>query len=515
MKTKALPKARIILTLHAHLPYIRIPDKKFPLQELWLYQSITECYIPLIHIFKELIDEGIDFKVTLSLSPTLLSMLWDDYYKNKYKDYLNSLLILATKFSPNSEENFEHSISTFRKKIQKISDFYENINGDIINELKKLYKDDRINLITTSATHAILPLFRFSDYFVRQQIETGIHEFGKSFGDKPSGFWLPEMAYFANIDYILKDYNLNYTFLDAHSVYLTKDDISYGNFYPSITENGVTIFPREMALSNVIWSSKIGYPGDYRYREFHYDYTYSLPGSELSKLGIDKIPFGLKVYRITGEDKPKEFYNYDNAMAAIEEHSDDFINKIEDRTDEIGSRINKIPVFTLPFDAELFGHWWHEGPEFLKKIIEKISTSNEIELASPTDPNINSEPEAITPAETSWGNEGFFKTWVHPESSWVYPVLADLQSRLIAIQKNDSNKKAIEQASREILLASSSDWTFFIANGNSKDYGLMRLKDHIDSAKKIILSIESGNIDEKFILKRESQYPIFNDTIKI
>ncbi len=504
-----LTKARIILALHAHLPYIRIPEKKFPLQELWLFQSITECYIPLIVCLNELIEEDIEFNITLSLSPTLLSMLGDNYYKDKYKNYLQTLRNLIRKISANPKDDIEHAVSALRHRIQKIADFHEKANGDIINEFRKLSQDNRVNLITTAATHALFPLFRFSEHLIDKQIDTGLREFEKSFGFRPDGFWLPEMGYYANLDKILRDNNLKYTFLDAHSVYFAKKNPTYGNFYPAKTDNGITIFPREMALSNIIWSAGTGYPGDYRYREFHFDYTYSLTDSELNDLEIDKIPFGLKIYRITGEDRLKEFYNPENAMAVIEEHSSDFIKKIIDRANQIGSRIDKIPVFTLPFDAELFGHWWYEGPEFLKKIIKKISASKEIRLVSPGDPDVTADLESITPAESSWGNEGSFQTWMNPESSWIYPEIADLYYRLIAA--SNSSEKAVKQAFREILLASSSDWTFFIANGNSKDYGKMRLKDHISSAKKIIESIESGNIDEEFILQRESLYPIFND----
>jgi 1,4-alpha-glucan branching enzyme len=501
-------KARVILALHAHLPYVRIPDKKFPLQELWLYQALTESYIPLILCFRELIKDKVDFNITLSISPTLLSMLSDDYFKSKYQDYLRTLLDLLRKKSSNSEDGQKHSMVGLLNKIQTISNYYIEIKRDIITELKTLSQSGKVNLITTSATHSLLPLFRFSDNLIRSQIEIGQRVFEDNFGFIPDGFWLPEMGYYTNLDKILNEYNIKYTFLDAHSVYLGAGRPSYGNFYPSITNSGIKILPRDLPLSKTIWSATKGYPGDYRYREFHFDYTYSLSDSELIEFQIDRIPFGLKIYRITGNDKPKEFYNHDDAMEIVSAHSEDFINKIIERALVIKQHIKRTLVFTLPFDAELFGHWWYEGPEFLKQVIKKISASKDIELISPRD--IQDENlDLVIPAECSWGREGYFKSWTNPECSWIYPELAHLNVRYQNIIANN-NSEASVQAMKELLLASASDWTFLICNDTSRDYGKLRLTDHINTARKIIDEIESGNVDNSFLSERHALYPIFD-----
>lgn len=504
-------KAKIVLALHAHLPYVRIPEKKFPLQELWLYQALTESYIPLILCFNELIEEKYDFNITLSISPTLLSMLSDDYYKSKFSEYMHSILQLLRKKS-HTDGPEKHSILTLLNRIQKISNYYIEIKGDITGELRKLSESSKVNLITTAATHALLPLFRFSDDIINGQIVIGQREFENAFGFVPEGLWLPEMGYYTNLDAILSSHNVKYTFLDAHSVYLTPVRPSYGNYYPSITKSGLKIFPRDLPLSYAIWSAKTGYPGDHTYREFHFDYTYSLSDAELKESGIDRIPFGLKIYRITGNDKIKEFYNYEQAMKTVERHADDFINKIKERASLIGKHMKRTPVFTLPFDAELFGHWWYEGPEFLKHVIKKITGSNEIQLISPNDIEVDTL-DTVEPAESSWGREGFFKSWTNPECSWIYPSLAHLDVKFnnISSLTRDVNKKASNQLRKEILLASSSDWTFLIANDTSSDYAKARLTEHMDTAKKILEDIESGKVDEKFLLKRQSLYPIFNN----
>lgn len=505
-------KAYIVLVLHAHLPYIRIPERRFPLQELWLFQAITECYIPIIKTLQTLIKENTFFNITISLSPTLISMLDDYYYKDKYRDYIKTLLKLIDLIEDRGDGIPTSTIAWLREKIEAVNRYHENINGDLLREFRMLSADERINIITSTATHAVLPLFRFNDDFIQRQIDAGLGVFEDSFGSRPRGIWLPEMGYHSGLDGILRDCDIEYTFLDAHSIYLSNSAMpSYGNFFPSITERGLTVYPREMALSSIIWSAHTGYPGDFRYREFHFDYTYSLPEKTLKEIGIEKMPFGLKIYRITGENDNKDFYDHGNAMTAVSSHCENFIDRTIERAEQIMEKIGRPPVFTLPFDAELFGHWWHEGPDFISMLIKKISGMDEIEMISPMALAGSPDLESTTPAESSWGDEGFFKVWLHPECTWLYPEIAGLYNRLENLREEKKEKRALEQALREIFLASSSDWVFFIANNSSKDYGNMRIRDHLDAAERIIDSVERGKIDEKFLQQRSSRYPIFGD----
>lgn len=499
-------KVKIVLALHAHLPYVRNPEEKFPLQELWLHHAVTESYIPLILCFRQLVKNNINFNITLSISPTLLCMLSDDYYKTKYREYLRTLTeLLKSKLSGCRDDALKEALSFLLKRNEEIIQFYNEIQGDIINEFSQL-SGSGLNLITTAATHALLPLLRFSPGLIQTQIDIGQKTFRDKFGFIPEGFWLPEMGYFADLDKLLNKSGIKYTFLEAHSVFLANQRPSYGNFYPSVTESGLKIFPRDLPLSNAIWSANKGYPGHPDYREFHFDYTYSLNTQELSEYGVDKIPFGLKIYRISGKDQPKEFYNRSKAVKAVEKHSDDFILKIRERAQVIQKHVGKTPVLTLPFDAELFGHWWYEGPEFLKTLITRIAKTEDIELVSPLQVKDNYS-EKIKPAESSWGREGFFTSWTNPECTWIYPVLADLVTRFSELKIKDNITSA--QVLKELLLASSSDWTFLIANDTSADYARMRLKDHLSSAGKIINSIEAGKINKKYILERNELYPVF------
>ncbi len=44
----------LALVLHAHLPFVRHPESDFVLEEEWLFEAITETYVPLLQVFENL-----------------------------------------------------------------------------------------------------------------------------------------------------------------------------------------------------------------------------------------------------------------------------------------------------------------------------------------------------------------------------------------------------------------------------------------------------------------------------
>ena len=90
-------KGYVSFVLHAHLPFIHHPESDDYLEESWLYEAISETYIPLLINFKKLVDEGVKFRVTMSLTPPLLSMFDNKLLQKKYINYLEQLIELSEK----------------------------------------------------------------------------------------------------------------------------------------------------------------------------------------------------------------------------------------------------------------------------------------------------------------------------------------------------------------------------------------------------------------------------------
>ncbi len=90
-----MPVGHLALVLHAHLPFVRHPEHEEFLEEDWLFEAITETYIPLIGMMERLRADGVPFKLTMSLTPPLCAMLQDELLRMRYLRHLDRSIALA------------------------------------------------------------------------------------------------------------------------------------------------------------------------------------------------------------------------------------------------------------------------------------------------------------------------------------------------------------------------------------------------------------------------------------
>src|ERR1022692_3406142 len=87
----------LAIVLHAHLPFVRHPEHEKFLEENWLFEAVTETYLPLLRLLQGWLRDGLDARLTLTLTPTLCSMLLDPLLQDRYVRHLNGLIDLAKK----------------------------------------------------------------------------------------------------------------------------------------------------------------------------------------------------------------------------------------------------------------------------------------------------------------------------------------------------------------------------------------------------------------------------------
>jgi 1,4-alpha-glucan branching enzyme len=179
-------------------------------------------------------------------------------------------------------------------------------------------------------------------------------------------------------------------------------------------------------------------------------------------------------------------------------------------------QIERKSIITSPYDAELFGHWWFEGPQFLNFLIRKIHfDQQDIRLATPMDyleefPE-NQHQELST---SSWGAEGYYRVWINGENEWMYLHQHVAEERMIELARlhprvEGLRLRALNQAARELMLAESSDWAFIITTGTSVQYAKKRFRDHIHRFTRLYEMIKRGEIDEGWLADVESKDTIF------
>ncbi|MCX5709539.1 MAG: DUF1957 domain-containing protein [Candidatus Omnitrophica bacterium] len=515
-------KGYLSLVLHGHLPYVRHPEHENFLEEDWLYEAITETYVPLITVFEGLVNDGIDFRVTMTLSPTLTSMLMDALLQERYLKHINRLIDLAHHEIERTrhEPQFNTLANKYLADFKHARYIFEKYNRNLVAAFKNFQDLGKLEIITCGATHGYFPLMDVCRASVRAQVKVAAQHYESVFGRKPRGIWLPECGYHPGHDEILKEAGIKYFFTDSHGILHGTPRPKYGVFAPVYCKGtGVAAFGRDLESSKQVWSSIEGYPGDFNYREFYRDIGFDLPFDYIKPYihpdGV-RINTGIKYYRITGPGDRKEPYVPEWAREKAAQQAGNFMFNRQKQTDYLFDFMQRKPLIISPYDAELFGHWWYEGPMWIDFLIRKIACDQDvIRLITPSEYlEENPRNQVITPSMSSWGWKGYSEMWLQGSNDWIYRHLheaSDRMTELATTYRNSSGalKRALNQALRELLLAQSSDWGFILGTGTHTSYAVKRTKDHLLRFTRLYEDIKSNSIDEGWLADIESKDNIF------
>ena len=526
-------KGYLCIILHAHLPYVRHPEYDYFLEENWLYEAITETYIPLLDVFEKLINEGVDFRITLSLSPSLVEMFNDYLLRERYKRYVERLIELSEKegHRTKGDIHFEPIVKMYNQRFRRIKYLFEDVyKRDLTSAFKALQDTGRIEIITSTATHAFLPNLLIYPQAVRAQIKIAKEHFKKNFNRFPKGIWLPECGYAPGIDRYLREEGIKFFFLDTHGVIYGRPLPQYGVYAPVFCPSGVIAFGRDVETSRQVWSSTEGYPGDTHYRDFYRDIGFDLD-CEYIKPYINpdgmRTYTGLKYYRITGRADNKKPYDIAQAKKKAAEHASNFIFNRGLQVDFLSdtlrlNSINFFPVIVATYDAELFGHWWFEGIDWLDFILRETQKKNvNFKTITPSEyiklfPSQYECLQTCQPSMSSWGHRGYNEVWLNSSNNYIYRHLHKMTNRMIYLadrfpEANGITRRALNQAARELLLSQHSDWAFMMNAGDATEYAKKRFTEHTARFNSLYKSIISKNIPKRWLVEIENKDRIFAD----
>ena len=393
--------------------------------------------------------------------------------------------------------------------------FQHQYHCEVLTAFKKFHLAGNLELITCAATHGFLPLLNISETAVRNQINVGVASFMSNLGFAPSGFWLPECGYYPGLEVLLKNAGIEYFFSDTHGVLNASQRPINGVYAPLDCGNGVAVFARDPESSRQVWSSHEGYPGDYDYREYYRDIGYDLDLEYIAPYILEdniRINTGIKYHRITGKDLPKQLYHPKRAYRKAQLHARDFVNKCQAQIASLSETMARPPIIISPYDAELFGHWWFEGPIWLEYVLryasEQSSTVKSVSCADYLQ-QFSSHQVAI-PSASTWGSQGYSSYWINETNDWIYPMLhqagASMENLAIDFYKVPSSsiqERALNQAARSLLLAQSSDWPFIIRSGTTIEYAKKRVIDHLARFNYLHESVRNNKIDERSLVVLE------------
>jgi 1,4-alpha-glucan branching enzyme len=505
------------LVLHQHLPFVRHPEYEVSLEEQWFFEAVTSVYTQLLHMLWRLARDRVDFRLTVSLTPPLLSMMQDPLLKMRAARHIDQCLALARREADSSfGKPWHDTVWQTVRRFQAAKEVFEAYSGDLTRGYRDFQDAGKLEVITCPATHMILPLFRQFPETVRAQIQAACRQYERVFGRWPRGIWLPENGYTPGLDEALAAEGIRWFLLNDKAVLEGDTRPFFGASEPVITPAGLAAFPIDPSTRDRIWSRETGYPGHPNYKEWYRDLGYEADWDYLPayfRTANVRRNTGIKYYRITGKKvSEKAYYVPAWAEEAVHEQAGQFVFERGAQANyDLSESGGRKGCRVSAYDAELYGHWWEEGPAFLESVFRKM-LYDQAEVRPVTPGEYLAEKPAhqrLVPNAGSWGKGDYFQTWVeeraYQPNVWVFRHLYRLCGKMadLATHHREASdppvRRALNQAGRELFLAGASDWGFLISTGQAVRYSELRIIRHIDRAKELMRQIEAGEVDEGYL----------------
>ncbi|HEY0565959.1 MAG TPA: 1,4-alpha-glucan branching protein domain-containing protein [Terriglobales bacterium] len=519
------------ITLHAHLPYV-VNHGTWPHGLEWLLEAAAETYLPMLRAFRELEQLGSPLRANINFSPILCEQLRHPVFRAELPRYLQRKVEAARQdqiyFQKNGDAHLVSVAQFWEQFFEQDQKDFEALGGDILKGFQYFDETGQISIITCAATHGYFPLLGF-DSCISAQVKTGVATHKKHFGKAPKGIWVPECGYRPagewsypvpwsgesnvpqpfyrkGVEQFLGADGIDFFFVDTHlvetSARFTPYDMLIGGVPVALEEESdephpslyrpylvdgpgrpdvnVAIFPRDPRTGTQVWSGDIGYPGDPVYLDFH----------------KKRWPGGHRYWQVTNSKIDmalKTPYYPQHALDKTRSHAAHFASITRDVLAAQPQDGNP-PILTSPFDAELFGHWWFEGAEWLKNLaIEFGRESSPVKLISCADYLEHFQPSGyLQLPEGSWGKNGNNFVWLNENTSWTWTHIYPAEEAVRQMAKSGMWRKSPEatrlakQICRELLLLESSDWQFLITTEAARDYAEKRFNTHLDQFRVLI-----------------------------
>lgn len=418
---------RLCLVLHAHVPF-GAPGSE---AERWFAEAAVESHLPVALALEDLVARGVPVRLTVSLSPTVLAAT---------EHRASAVAALVRQKAAALEALSARHPGAAAAQLRQLRSVERAMPGGLLAPWERLAQSGAVELITTAATHGFLPLLQGVSAAVRSQLRTGYAAFERALGARPHGLWLPECAYTPALGDHLEALGARFVFVEGSAVERAGLSTEAGVLLPC----GAVALGRDQQTGALVWSAHSGYPGAAAYLEFHH--------REQSQrvVAISRGP-----------------YDEAAALAQAGAHAADFVERLAGRGDA---------TVVAPYDFELFGHWWHEGPAFLAGVLERCA--GRVELLTASEAAVSPRQRGELP-DSSWGRGGGRAVWLSAENAWVWPHLERAALRLESLASRRPPGPALGEAERRLLLAQASDWPFLLEARTSAGFARAQVEQHL------------------------------------
>ncbi len=485
------------LVLHTHLPWLA-HHGSWPVGEEWLHQAWATSYDPVLTVLEDLADEGYTDLLTLGITPILAAQLDDPYCLDLQRIWLNDRHLRATGMTAASEPTrrelgrweAEKSMSA----MQSFEDRWRNGGSQLI---RSLIDRQAVELLSGPLAHPFQPLLD-SDV-AGFELTTGLDDAELRLGHRPRGLWAPECAYRPGLEQLYQQAGVGHFLLDGPTLQHVGAPTTSGTL---IGESDVVGFGRDLDVTYRVWSPRRGYPGGKWYRDFHtYDHDWGFRHSRVTSA------------RTPPEDKAP--YDPARAEAAVAADAEDFVTTVRSRLHDIAAAQDGRPgLVVAAYDTELFGHWWLEGPQWLRQVLTQLPAAG-VEVTTLTGAIDSGHVAGRTqPNSGSWGSGKDWHIW---DGEAVQGMVADntaAQDRVLRLLKSlpaDGGRSLVaDQLLRDLVLALQSDWAFMISHESAQGYATDRHRQHHAAVSELAEIVERTGWDSSTAQRVSSEHRTTN-----
>jgi 1,4-alpha-glucan branching enzyme len=530
--TERQPIGYFTFVLHSHLPYVRRAGR-WPHGEEMIHEALAETYLPLLIALDDLRAEGVNPRLTIGLTPILLDQIADPDVLTSFEEYLDLELEGARRDAARYADGqpvLAELAGFYQRFYAGVRDaFVSRYGRDVVGQFRRLAGLGHLDVLTSAATHAYLPLVR-RDSTVYGQLKVGRETSRRHLAGRTHGIWLPECGYRPayvtddgrykpGIEEFLAELNLLYFFTETHVVAGGRPvgkvvgDVA-GPYGPQVrrlvrpvspAEDGrertvlrpyyvgqdrVAVCARDPRTGMQVWSAAWGYPGDFLYREFHKKDAGS----------------GLQYWRVTGGDVDlgaKQPYDPVAAEQQARRHARHFVELVASELRAFARNSATPGLIVSAYDTELFGHWWFEGVTWLREVMRSLATRDDVGLTTANDYLAQYPPDDVLHLpESSWGAAGDHSTWYNAETGWMWPLIHAAEERmedLVARHPAAEGERGdvLAQTARELLLLESSDWPFLVSTGQAAEYASGRFQQHLARFNRLAMAADHDRLDDE------------------
>ncbi len=457
------PVGTLCVVLHTHLPWLP-RHGTWPVGEEWLHQAWAGCYLPMVETLRSLADEGRTDLVTLGLTPVLAAALDDPYALREQHGWLARWQLRAEELARQRDPALRRTAAEeFRAASHAVQVFETRWRHGGSAALRPLLDAGTVELLGGPLTHPILPLLppEVAAFALRAGLDDAVLRLGR----RPRGIWAPECAWSPHLGPVLAGLGVDHLMLDEATVVAAGGSTDRAW---RVAGSPVAVVGRDLALTDLVWSSRSGFPGGADYRDFH-----------------DVHPSGLRTSRVTDPGNPaKRPYDTGAAAALARRDAVRFVGAARDRLVALAAHrpAGPPPVAVVAWDTELFGHWWHEGPQFLGHVLRMLPEAGVRPATLGQVTAEAAEPLHLPPG--SWGAGKDFRLWAGESVADLAADARRVADRLLDVVRRcappgSARRPDLDDLVREALLALSSDWAFMVSRDSAAAYGRDRHRAHV------------------------------------